>query len=200
MSLQLVKHYLEKMQQIDIIRISKTVKNSKARNMNYYTTSKLAIIITPSKITEKTKQSKSLRRSFHSISKVFGMAIISAMTALSLVVMSAESKLLYPIKNWYLEFNLPVKISGSGAANSVDESMYLAKTKVDAVMLNPGLGSGTPFFDPYASVMNLTQTDFLITITVIATIGALVGFHLFSGYLGTIQKDKPSNPPSLNYG
>ena len=73
MSLQLVKHYLEKMQQIDLIHISKTEKNSKARNMNYYKTSKLAIIITPSNITEKTKQSKSLLRSFHLISRFFTM-------------------------------------------------------------------------------------------------------------------------------
>lgn len=60
MSLQLVKYYLDKMQQIDLIHVSKTGKNSKARDMNYYKTSKLAIIITPSKITEKTRQSKSL--------------------------------------------------------------------------------------------------------------------------------------------
>ncbi len=104
MSLQLVKHYLNKMQHIDLIHVSKIGKNSKARNMNYYKTSKLAIIITPSKITEKTKQSKLLARSFHSISKLFGMAIISAMTALSLVIVSAESSLLDPLKSWYFEF------------------------------------------------------------------------------------------------
>ena len=44
MSLQLVKHYLEKMQQIDLIHVSKTGKNSKARNMNYYKASKLVIV------------------------------------------------------------------------------------------------------------------------------------------------------------
>ena len=71
MSLQLVKYYLDKMQQINLIHVSKIGKNSKARDMNYYKTSKMAIIITPLKIVEKTRQSKSLSRSFHSISQLF---------------------------------------------------------------------------------------------------------------------------------
>ena len=104
MSLQLVKYYLEKMQQIDLIQISKTEKNSKARDMNYYKTSKLAIIITPSKITEKTKQSKLLVRSFNSISKFFGMGMASAIAALSLVIVSAESSLLSPVKKLVFGF------------------------------------------------------------------------------------------------
>jgi len=187
MSLQLVKYYLEKMQQIDLIRISKTEKNSKARDMNYYKTSKLAIIITPSKITEKTKQSKLLIRSFNSISKFFGMGIASAIAALSLVVMSAESSLLNPIKSWYSEFSLPVKISGTGLANSIDESLYMAKTKVDSVVSNPGAGSGTPYFDPYSSLLNFTGSDFTITMIVLAGIGALISFVVFNKMIKTYQ-------------
>lgn len=190
MSLQLVKHYLEKMQQIDLIHISKTGKNSKARNMNYYKASKLAIIITPSKITEKAKQSKLLVRSFHSISRFFGMGIAFVITALSLVAVSAESSLLEPIKSWYLEFNLPIKISGTGLANSVDESLYLAKTKVDSVVLNPGAGSGTPYVDPYASVLNFAGTDFIITILILAGIGAVLSFALFDKVIQPFQ-EKP---------
>ena len=154
MSLQLVKYYLDKMQQIDLIEISKTEKNCKARDMNYYKTSKLAIIITPSKITEKTKQSKLLARSFNLISKFFGMGVVSMITALSLMVVSAESSLLNPIKSWYSEFSLPVKISGTGLVNSVDESLYMAKTRVESVVSNPGSGSGTPYFDPYSSMVD----------------------------------------------
>ena len=63
-------------------------------------------------------------RSFNSISKVFGMGIISAITAMSLVV---ESRLLQPIQ--YSQFNLPIKIPGTGIPNSMDESLYLAKDK-----------------------------------------------------------------------
>ncbi|GKS67543.1 hypothetical protein YTPLAS73_10900 [Nitrosarchaeum sp.] len=189
MSLQLVKHYLDKMQQIDLIRISKTEKNSKARNMNYYKTSKLAIIITPSKITEKTKQSKSLIRSFNSISRFFGIGVISAISALSLLVISAESKLLNPIKSWYLKFDLPIKISGTGITNSVDESLYMAKTKVDSVVSNPGAGSGTPYFDPYLSVSSLAGVDTIIALSIFTGIGAVITFVVFNNIIKKLQKD-----------
>lgn len=189
MSLQLVKHYLEKMQQIDLIHVSKIGKNSKARDMNYYKTTKMAIVITPSKITEKTKQSKSLMRSFHSISRFFGMGIVSAITALSLVIVSAESRLLDPFKSWYADFGLPIKISGTGLANSIDESLYMAKTKVDSVVANPGAGSGTPYFDPYASVLDFTGSDFTITMLMLAGIGAVISFVLFNKVIQSFQRD-----------
>ncbi len=179
MSLQLVKHYLDKMQQIDLICISKIEKNSKARDMNYYKSTKLAIIITPSKITEKTKQSKSLMRSFHSISRFFGMSVISMITALSLVMVSAESSLLNPFKSWYSEFSLPIKITGTGIANSIDESLYLAKTKVESVVSNPGAGSGTPYIDPYTGIWSIIGNDFLIMIGIIAGIVAIMSFVIF---------------------
>lgn len=189
MSLQLVKHYLEKMQQIDLIHVSKIGKNSKARDMNYYKTTKMAIVITPSKIAEKTKQSKSLMRSFHSISRFFGMGIVSAMTALSLVIVSAESRLLDPFKSWYADFGLPIKISGTGLVNSIDESLYMAKTKVDSVVANPGAGSGTPYFDPYASVLDFTGSDFTITMLMLASIGAIISFVLFNKVIQSFQRD-----------
>lgn len=189
MSLQLVKHYLGKMQQIELIHVSKTEKNSKTRNMNYYKASKMAIVITPSKITEKTRQSKSLVRSFHSISKFFGMGIVSAITALSLAIVSAESSLLNPFKSWYSEFSLPIKISGTGLVNSVDESLYMAKTKVDSVVSNPGAGSGTPYLDPYSSILDFTGADYTITMVVIAVIGAAISFAIFNKVIRSFQKD-----------
>lgn len=178
MSLQLVKYYLEKMQEIDLIHVSRTGKNSKARNMNYYKTSKLAIMITPSKVTEKAKKSKMLSRSIYSIYRFFVM-MVAAISALSLVLVSAESSLLNPIKSWYSGFSLPIEIPGSGLADSMDESFYLAKTKVDSVVLNPGAGSGTPFFDPYSGVLGFTNLDFVVTMLIIAGIGAAMSVPLF---------------------
>jgi DNA-binding transcriptional ArsR family regulator len=189
MSLQLVKHYLSKMQQIELIHVSKTEKNSKARNMNYYRASKMAIVITPSKITEKTKQSKSLVRSFHSISKFFGMGIVSAITALSLAIVSAESSLLNPFKSWYSDFSLPIKISGTGLVDSIDESLYMAKTKVDSVVSNPGAGSGTPYLDPYSSILDFTGADYTITMIVLAVIGAAISFAIFNKVIRSFQKN-----------
>lgn len=187
MSLQLVKYYLEKMCRIDLVQISKTEKNSKARTMNYYKTSKLAIIITPSKITEKTKQSKLLARSFNSISKFFGVGLISILSALPLVVLSAESRLLNPLKNWYSEFILPVKLSGTGLVDSIDESLYMAKTKVDSVVSNPGAGSGTPYLDPYSNVFDFTSMDFTISMIILAGIGTMVSFVIFNKMIKTYQ-------------
>ena len=187
MSLQLVKHYLEKMQQIELVCISKIEKNSKARDMNYYKASKLAIVITPSKITEKTKKSKLLMRSFNSISRVFGIGITSVIAAMSLAVVSAESRLLEPIQSWYSQFTLPIKIPGTGLANSMDESLYLAKTKVESVVSNPGAGSGTPYLDPYTDVSGLVGTDFLVMLSVLAGTGAVMSFVFFNNFIRTYQ-------------
>lgn len=178
MSLQLVKYYLEKMQQIDLVHVSRTGKTSKSRTMNYYKTSKLGIMITPSNVTEKAKNSKMLSRSIYSIYRFFGM-IVAAVAALSLVLVSAESSLLTPIKNWYSGFSLPIQIQGTGLADSIDESFYLAKTKVDSVVLNPGAGSGTPIFDPYSGVLGFTNGDFIVTMLIIAGIGAAMSIPLF---------------------
>ena len=199
MSLQLVKHYLEKMQQIDLIHVSKIGKNSKARDMNYYKATKMAIVITPSKITEKTKQSKSLVRSFHSISRFFGMGIVSAIAALSLVIVSAESRLLEPFRSWYADFGLPIKIPGTGMVNSIDESLYMAKTKVDAVVSNPGAGSGTPYFDPYSSILNFTGSDFTITMLILAGVGAAISFLIFNKVIQSFQKDSITDDCQWSY-
>jgi len=178
MSLQLVKYYLEKMQQIDLVHVTRTEKNSKARDMNYYKTSKLGIMITPSNVAEKAKNSKMLSRSIYSIYRFFGMGI-AAVAALSLVLVSAESSLLTPIRNLYSGFTLPIQIHGTGLADSMDESFYLAKTKVDSVVLNPGAGSGTPIFDPYSGILGFTNIDFIVTMLIIAGIGAVMSIPLF---------------------
>ena len=178
LSLQLVKHYLDKMQEIDLVHVSKTGKNSKSRDMNYYKTSKIAIVITPSKIAEKTRRSKSLIRSFRSISRFFGILTTSIIGMMSLAMVSAESSLFSPLKSWYSEFRLPVEISGTGISNSIDESLHLAKSKVESVVANPGEGSGTPYVDPYTGMLSFTDADFVISMTVLAGIAAILSFAL----------------------
>jgi len=195
MSLQLAKYHLEKMQKIELVYISKVEKNCKARDMNYYKASKIAIVITPSTITEKAKQSKMLRRSFHSISKFFGVSILSALAAFSLI--TAESRFLSPLKSWYSDFSLPIKISGTGLENSIDESLYMAKTKVDLVVANPGAGSGTPVFDPYTSMLNFGGIDFTIILMAVAGIGAMVSFMVFNKIIHKYQKDNDAHLTDL---
>ncbi len=178
-SLQLVKYHLEKMQRIDLVHVSRVGKNSKSRDMNYYKTSKLAILITPSKITEKAKQSKLLKRSFRSIYRFFGIGITSLVAILSVMSVTAESSLFTPIKNWYSGFEIPISIPGTGLPSTIDETYYLAKTKVDSVVANPGAGSGTPYFDPYTNVLGYTVNDFVITMLVIGAIGVVMSLPFF---------------------
>ena len=62
----------------------------------------------------------------------------------------------------------------------MDESFYLAKTKVEAVVSNPGAGSGTPYFDPYpGGMLSFTGTDFIGIMLSIAVIGAIMSLPFF---------------------
>ncbi len=83
---------------------------------------------------------------------------------------------------------MPIKISGTGLANSIDESLYLAKTKVDAVVSNPGAGSGIPYVDPYTGILSFTRTDFIITMIILADIGASVAFAFFYKDIQPLQE------------
>lgn len=66
-SLPLVMYHLKKMQDAGIVKISSTGKNTKSRDMKYYTVDKFAIVILPSGFSEKAKSSKSLYNSFNRI-------------------------------------------------------------------------------------------------------------------------------------
>jgi len=178
-SLQLVKYHLEKMQRIDLVCVSRVGKNSKARDMNYYKASKFAVVITPAEVTEKAKQSKLLSRSFKSIYRFFGLAAASVASVLSIIITNAESNLFRQIESWYESFQLPIRISRSGLPDSIDESYYLAKTKVDSVVANPGGGSGTPYFDAYSPVMGFTGSDFVLTMLIIAAMGTALSLPFF---------------------
>ena len=81
-SLQLVKYHLEKLRSLDVVKISKIEKNSKSQDMKIYTASKFSIVIVPPTLSEKTRESKSLARSFRHIYKVAGLAIVTGFSGL----------------------------------------------------------------------------------------------------------------------
>lgn len=81
-SLQLVKYHLNKLQDLGVVKISKIEKNSKSQDMKIYTASKFSIVIVPPKLSEKTKESKLLVRSFRNIYKVAGFAIATGLSGL----------------------------------------------------------------------------------------------------------------------
>ena len=81
-SLQLVKYHLGKLQSLDVVKISKIEKNSKSQDMKIYTASKFSIVIVPPTLSKKTKESKSLVRSFRHIYKVAGLGIATGFSGL----------------------------------------------------------------------------------------------------------------------
>lgn len=83
MLLSLVIYHLKNMLETEIIKVSKIGKNVKERDMLYYTTSRFAVIILPSNISEKAKQSKSL---LHSLKKLYKFAAIGISTVSAYLV------------------------------------------------------------------------------------------------------------------
>lgn len=87
-SLQLVKYHIIKLQDLGVVRVTKTEKNSKSQDMKFYSASKFSMVIVPPKYSEKTKESKLLVRSFKNIYKIAGFGIaagISGLMSLSLM-------------------------------------------------------------------------------------------------------------------
>ena len=81
-SLQLVKYHLNKLQDLGVVKISKIEKNSKSQDMKVYSATKFSIVIVPPKLSEKTRESKLLVRSFRHIYKIAGLAIATGVSGL----------------------------------------------------------------------------------------------------------------------
>ena len=81
-SLQLVKYHIIKLQDLGVVRVTKTEKNSKSQDMKFYSASKFSMVIVPPKYSEKTKESKLLVRSFKHIYKIAGLGIAAGISGL----------------------------------------------------------------------------------------------------------------------
>lgn len=79
-SLPLVIYHLKKMQDMGIVKVSNVGKNVKAQNMKYYTTTKFAIVILPSSLSQKAKTSKSLANSFKTIYRFASIGVAGIAT------------------------------------------------------------------------------------------------------------------------
>ena len=105
-SLQLVKYHLNKLQVLGVVKISKIEKNSKSQDMKIYSATKFSIVIVPPKLSEKTKESKLLVRSFQHIYKIAGLGIAAGFSGLlSLSSLRQEKQL--PVYNEITEKQLP---------------------------------------------------------------------------------------------
>jgi len=76
---------------LEVIKISKIEKNSKSQDMKIYSATKFSIIVPP-KLSEKTKESKLLVRSFRHIYKVAGLGIATDISGLFSLSMLQQDK------------------------------------------------------------------------------------------------------------
>ena len=84
------------MQELGIVKVTKVEKNSKNQDMNYYAPTKFAVIILPSKVSEKAKESKSLLRSFSTLYKFAGVGIAAVAGMFSISYLQEQSKTTIP--------------------------------------------------------------------------------------------------------
>ena len=121
-SLQLVKYHLIKLQDLGIVKISKIEKNSKSQDMKIYTATKFSIVIVPPKLSEKTKESKLLVRSFRHIYKVAGLGIATGLSGL-FSLSQFKNKTIYVGDTEGGEFSLVEESEKSIQSAPIDESM-----------------------------------------------------------------------------
>ena len=65
----------------------------------------------------------------------------------------------------------------------------MAKTRVDSVVSNPGAGSGTPYFDPYSSLLDFTGADHTVAMVIFAGLGAVISFAVFNKMIKSFQRN-----------
>ncbi|MDE1842841.1 MAG: winged helix-turn-helix transcriptional regulator [Thaumarchaeota archaeon] len=160
-SLQLVRYHLKKMQDVGLVEISKIGKNTKAHDMKYYSATKFAIVIVPSKFSDKAKSSKSLLRSIKSLYRLGATAIAATGAWFATLALQGTAKISntpvgtpdVPSGSGYTSYNpfyntVGGPYSGDGGIGSgatLEEMLKLARAKVAAVTQTPHAGSGTPF-------------------------------------------------------
>jgi len=184
-SLQLVRYHLNKMQQVGITQISKISKNVKAQDMKYYKATKFAIVILPSKVSSRAKESKSLIRSFKTIYKFagIGVAALAGLVSLSALQKGQEIQIDETISE-----SSPVPSSesadsggymgnvGSGQTGSytLEEALDLQNRRIESAEANPAAGSGTP---------NLDGGDLMLAFIIIAIVlGGLAAYFFWKAY------------------
>ncbi len=160
-SLQLVRYHLKKMQDVGLIEISRIGKNTKSHDMKYYTATKFAIVIVPSKFSDKAKSSKSLLRSIKSLYRLGATGIAATGAWFATLALQGTAKTSsnsgaipdIPSGGGYTSYNpfynaVGGPYSGDGGIGSgatLEEMLKLARAKVSAVTQTPHAGSGTPF-------------------------------------------------------
>jgi len=163
-SLPLVIYHLKKMQDLQIVRITNVGKNIKTQDTKFYTSSKFAIVILPSNLTEKAKTSKSLANSFKAIYRFGSIAIAAVATwFVSRIVQITQP---IPTANVPSPTNGPVTTSANhGVANSLGPATSTIPTtpagsSAMRVPAPPGVEHGAaPIVAPAIHVANGSSSE-----------------------------------------
>src|SRR6267143_1766152 len=161
-SLQLVRYHLKKMQDARLVEISKIGKNTKAHDMKYYSATKFAIVIVPSKFSEKAKSSKSLFKSFRSIYRFGAIGIAAIGSWFATIALQGTGQISDITKGipegsngggyssynpFYNAVGGPYSGDGGiGSGASLEEILKLAREKVTVAVQHQNAGSGTSDF------------------------------------------------------
>ena len=177
-SLQLVKYHLNKLQDLGVVKITKVEKNSKSQDMKIYTATKFSIVIVPPTLSEKTRESKLLVRSFRHIYKVAGLAIATGISGVFSLSTLQQPRQITPETTNQESFSLDESAkSFERAAISSDESQEMmaavpaaesqdfAETISEPMMMPTETSSGGDLFIP------------LVILT--AILGGLTVFYLW---------------------
>jgi len=130
-SLPLVIYHLKKMQGMSIVKISSVGKNVKAQDMKYYTTTKFAIVILPSSLSQKAKTSKSLANSFKTIYRFASIGVAGVATWF--ISQFAQT---FQAGQTSLKENLQAPMDAAREATTSGE-LAMEKTMMEAVMVPP---------------------------------------------------------------
>lgn len=136
-SLQLVTYHLKKMRELGFVVISKVTTNSKGHDMKYYTATNLSIVIVPSSISKKAKESKLLVRSFRSIYRFAGIGvagIVAWFSTLSVQVLNVDDTLNENTRS------MPIAPSETSKDELLDEAISATPSVNDSVITANGFG------------------------------------------------------------
>lgn len=191
-SLQLVKYHLNKLQDLGIVKISKIEKNSKSQDMKVYTATKFSIVIVPPKLSEKTKESKLLVRSFRHIYKVVGLGIATGISGLlSLSTLQQDKQI--PIDTTMSSRSLPVEES----AKAFERAESIAADESEGSFMESAPASEPQYFaepdvitSTDADIGILTSYDMFVPLIIITIIlGGLTAYYLWK----SLKKSKKSS-------
>ncbi|QMU55524.1 MAG: winged helix-turn-helix transcriptional regulator [Nitrosopumilus sp.] len=188
-SLQLVKYHLDKLQSLDVVKISKIEKNSKSQDMKIYTALKFSIVIVPPALSEKTKESKSLARSFRYIYKVAGLGIATGFSGLLSLLQIPQDKQIIIDNKSTGELALPGdsgKISASSGYLS-DESASMIESEspmnpLDSKDLKHDALEVVDTIFALNDIVNSTSELFVPLAIVTVILGGLTVYYLYKSF------------------